>query len=105
LGDDQLSDASSQQYGWEDDCLFQAWITLHISFHQAHHHESRTPFYRLGPMPNSPRHPAGYVVLMVLCLFPGVWRRLMLPALKHWREQPQQPRSPGRHLSCFALYG
>lgn len=105
LGDDSLMDASSRQYGWEDDCLFQAWLTLHISFHQAHHEVSRLPYYRVTVMPDSPRQPAGYVILMLACLFPRLWRRLMQPALEHWKRQPLHPRSPGRRLTCFALYG
>lgn len=105
LGDDSLAEASSRQYGWEDDCLFQAWVTLHISFHQAHHEFSRLPYYRVTVTPDSPRQPAGYVILMLVCLFPRLWRRLMQPALDHWKRQPLQPRSSGRRLTCFALYG
>ena len=104
LGDDSLHDATVRQYAWEDDCLFQAWVTLNISFHQSHHGAPRLPYYRVGLMPDSPRLPAGYLVLMVVCLFPRLWRRVMLPALTHWKAEPTQPRSPGRRLTCFALY-
>lgn len=104
LGDDSLVDANVRQYAWEDDCLFQAWVTLNISFHQYHHGAPRLPYYRVGLMPDSPRLPAGYLVLMVVCLFPPLWRRLMLPALDHWKVHPTQPRSPGRRITCFYLY-
>jgi fatty acid desaturase len=105
LGDDSVADAASRQLAWEDDCLFQAWVTLHISFHQSHHLSARLPYYRLGMTAGSPRQPAGYVLLMLMSLFPRLWRSAMLPALDHWRRQPSKPPSQGRRLTCFALYG
>ena len=104
LGDDRLGEAASADYGWEDDCRLQSWMTMGISLHHAHHQAGHLPYYRVALMADSPRLPAGYVVLMVLCLFPRVWRKLMLPALEHWQNHPNDPRSPGRALSCFSLY-
>ena len=105
LGVNSVADTESRQYAWENGGRFQAWLTLHISFHQAHHHANRTPLYRLGMSDLAPRLPAGYVILMVLCLFPRLWQSLMLPALDHWRSQPHARIAPGRRLSCFNLYG
>jgi fatty acid desaturase len=104
LGDDRLGASASRGYGWEDDCRLQSWMTLGISLHHAHHQSSHLPYYRVSLTPDSPRLPAGYVVLMVLCLFPRLWRKLMLPALEHWQRNPHDPRSPGRDLTCFNLY-
>jgi alkane 1-monooxygenase len=104
LGDDTLGERASRDYGWEDDCRLQSWMTLGISLHHAHHQSGHLPYYRVPLTPDSPRLPAGYVVLMVLCLIPHLWRKLMLPALEHWQRNPNDPRSPGRALSCFALY-
>ena len=104
LGDDSLPDAGRRQLAWEDDCLFQAWLTLHISFHQSHHESSRLPYYRVALASDSPRQPAGYVLLMLLCMIPRLWQRLMRPVLEEWKRQPDGARSPGRRLTCFALY-
>lgn len=104
LGDDGLVDAPVEQLAWEDDCQFQAWVTLHISFHESHHRSPRLPYYRVAIVPDSPRQPAGYLLLMLLCLFPGLWRKMMLPVLEYWKRWPQQPQSSGRRLTCFALY-
>ncbi|MEJ8838119.1 fatty acid desaturase [Ramlibacter sp. AN1133] len=104
LGDDRLGEIAARDYGWEDDCRLQSWMTLGISLHHAHHQSGHLPYYRVALTPDSPRLPAGYVVLMVLCLFPAQWRKLMLPALEHWQRNPNDPRSPGRALSCFSLY-
>lgn len=86
---------------WEEDCRFQAWITLHTSLHEAHHREPRRPYYQLALAPNSPRLPAGYLILLVVCLVPPLWRRVMRPVLEHWRRQPLEPLSAGRRLTCF----
>ncbi|RYF58748.1 MAG: hypothetical protein EOO27_11530 [Comamonadaceae bacterium] len=106
LGDDHLGPKkASVGCGWEDDCRLQAWATLNISLHHGHHQRSQLPFYRARLSPNSPRLPSGYIVLMVLCLFPPLWFRLMRPALDHWLREPAHPRSAGRRLTCFSLYG
>lgn len=104
LGDDSAADGAQRQYAWEDDCLLQAFMTLHISFHQAHHDAPRLPYYRLGLAPSSPRLPAGYVVLLLLCLVPPLWQRAMRPVLEAWKRAPQATVSAGHRLTCFALY-
>lgn len=104
LGDDHLEGAGDRPYAWEDDCLFQAWLTLNISFHQTHHLSPRLPYYRIGLQADSPRPPAGYLILLPICMLPGLWRRLMAPVLAHWQRTPQSPQSPGHRLSCFSFY-
>jgi len=105
LGDDRQGDRSSHGYGWEDDCRLQAWMTLGISLHHSHHQSTYRPYYSATLAGDSPRLPAGYVVLMVICLFPRLWRAAMRPALEHWERSPNDPRSPGRNLTCFNMYG
>jgi fatty acid desaturase len=104
LGDDHLGQRASHGYGWEDDCRLQARLTLSVSLHHGHHQSSARPFYSLSLTRKSPRLPAGYIVLMALCLFPRAWFHLMRPVLKHWEAHPEDPRSPGRRLTCFSLY-
>lgn len=41
LGDDSIPDRIGFGRGWEEDCRFQAWITLSISLHDEHHRDSR----------------------------------------------------------------
>ncbi len=93
-----------QPLAWENDCRFQAWITLHISFHQEHHRVGSAHFYRIGMSDESPRLPAGYIIMMLLCLVPRLWRRAMWPALAAWQANPLDHRPAGRRLTCFGLY-
>lgn len=104
LGEDRLGDRALNGVAWEDDCRLQSWMTLCITVHHAHHQAAHRPYYRIALSPDSPRLPAGYVALMFLCMVPRLWRKLMLPALEHWERNPDDPRSPGRHLTCFNHY-
>jgi fatty acid desaturase len=101
LGEDNLGDAVAFGRGWEDDCRFQAWITLNISLQDGHHQDARLPYYRLGLTDGAPRLPAGYVVLMFVSLVPPLWSRLMGPSLERWRLAPGAQPTAGRRLTCF----
>lgn len=104
LGDDNIEDARQGEYGWEDDCQFQAWVTMGLSIHQAHHRNGARPYYRTGITTDSPRPPAGYVLLMFAALVPTIWQQVMAPALGYWQSQPNTPASAGRRLACVAFY-
>jgi fatty acid desaturase len=104
LGDDSIDRATERPLAWEDDCRLQAFMTLHISLHQAHHETSRLPYYRVQLSPQSPRLPAGYVVLLFLSVVPPLWIRTMTPVLDRWTQSPSSSVSTGRRLTCFASY-
>jgi fatty acid desaturase len=104
LGDDRQGESARQGLGWEDDCRLQAWLTLGVSLHHRHHQRSHLPYYHLTLAKDSPRLPANYVILLVLCLIPPLWTRAMQPALRHWEANPSQPRSSGRRITCFYIY-
>ena len=104
LGDDHLSDARDRSLAWEDDCRFQGWMTLNLSVHQSHHDDPASPYYRLGLASGSPRLPAGYILLLFAALIPGLWRRVMKPALDYWLTHEGSPPSAGRRVACVAVY-
>lgn len=103
LGEDSIPGRVAHGRGWDDDCRFQAWVTLGVSLHDPHHRDSRRPFYRLELSPDSPRLPAGYVLLMFASMAPPLWRRLMEPRLARWIASPDPPVSAGRRITCFGL--
>ena len=105
LGDDNCADArASGGRSWECDCRFQAWVTMGLSLHQAHHAEGTRPYHLVGLAPDSPRLPMGYVLLMVVAMVPSVWRWVMAPALAYWKANPRAPVSAGRKLTCIGYY-
>lgn len=103
LGDDSIPGRIAYGRGWEDDCRFQAWVTLSLSLHDQHHRDSRRPFYRIDPSPDSPRLPAGYVLLMFASLVPPVWRKVMATSHQYWLSSLANPLSAGHRLTCFGL--
>lgn len=104
LGDDSFPSARKHEWGWEDDCRFQSWVTLNLSLHQAHHYTPGVPYFRVMLAEASPRLPAGYVLLMFAALVPPLWRRVMEPARTYWMTHPAQPLSSGRRVTCAAVY-
>lgn len=96
-----LSDGRSGR-SWEDLCQLQAWLTLNLSFHQAHHDKSSLPYYWIAPAPAAPRAPAGYVILFFASLVPSIWFHVMRPALQRWKHDPATPAVVGRRLVCVA---
>lgn len=87
--------------GWEDGCRLQTWLTLSICFHQAHHQAASLAYYLQKPTKGAPKAPAGYGVLVVVCMVPPLWRSLMLPALARWKCSPHKQSTAGRRLICF----
>lgn len=104
LGDDCMPSAHQHEWGWEDDCRFQSWVTLNLSLHQAHHDTPGRPYFSVGLAAASPRLPAGYVLLMFAALVPPLWQRVMEPARTYWMIHPAQPPSSGRRVTCAAVY-
>lgn len=101
LGTDSVSNADQGEFGWEDRCRLQAWLTLSISYHQAHHRCSSVPYYRQTPIADAPRMPAGYVVLLVASVIPPLWRAWMIPVLERWKTSPGRQSGAGRRLFCI----
>lgn len=104
LGDDNIENAKARECGWESDCQFQAWVTMGLSLHQSHHRHGAKPYYQIGLSADSPRFPAGYVLLMFAALIPPMWKRVARPPLTNWKSQPTAPLTAGRRLACVALY-
>jgi Fatty acid desaturase len=87
---------------WEDNCAFQSWLTLSIAYHESHHRRPGTPYFQLHATSGSPRQPAGYVALLLLCLVPPLWRRYMGAARDTWIDAPHDSISSGHRVWCFA---
>lgn len=85
LGDDCPAKLGNvRQLGWDDRSRLQAWLILGISFHHQHHEVPGRPYYTYGPTQGAPMLPAEYAVLVLACLVPPVWRRVMKPVLTSW---------------------
>ena len=104
LGSDNVEDGSDRRYGWECRCVLQGWMMLNIALHHSHHQHSTAPYYRLVPAASSPRLPAGYALLLIIGMVPPLWRKLMVPALAVWKENPAHQIEPGGlRIICISL--
>ena len=88
------------QVGWEDRCRLQALTTLNLSLHQHHHERPSAAYFRLRPKERGPVLPAGYAVMVLIGLFPPLWRRSMLPRLEGWKNDPLGQEGAGNGLYC-----
>lgn len=99
--DDLHGKPAAREWSWEDDCMLQAWLTVGLSLHQAHHDREGGSYYRLGPTPDAPHLPGGYVPLLFMCMVPALWFRVMTPHLDRWMASPvHEPSMTGRRLVC-----
>ena len=97
---DHDTPAARQQIGWEDLCAVQAWLTLNIAYHAAHHKEPARPFYRLTPCLDAPKQAGGYALLLFAALVPPLWRKLMDPLLDLWLTGEHRGVTAGRSF-CY----
>ena len=102
LGERSASRAIGDNHGWDDHCRLQAWLTLGISYHHAHHTSTAVPYYRRKPARAAPTAPFGYGVLLFASMFPSTWRALMEPSLQRWKSAPQNQQSGKGKLICLA---
>ena len=52
--------------------------------HSEHHLFASKPFWDLAQAPSAPVLPHGYMTMVLLALFPVLWRRAMAPCLADW---------------------
>lgn len=91
------------QVGWEDKCRMQALTTLNLSLHQHHHERPNAAYFRLEPAKRGPVLPAGYGVMVLIGLFPPLWRKAMLPRLEGWKNDPMGQEGAGKGLYCVRV--
>jgi len=101
LDEAELDSAGVDEAAWEDDCLMQAWLTLANSLHAAHHRDPEIPYFHLQPQSDSPRQPGCYVVMLVLCIVPGLWRKIMRPVREAYLQSCPTVCHPGRRVICI----
>ncbi|MEL6450533.1 MAG: alkane 1-monooxygenase [Pseudomonadota bacterium] len=64
------------------------WLLINLQRHSDHHYkpDRRFPVLQTYGTDEAPQLPYGYPVMTVAAMIPGVWRRVMNPRVKKWRE-------------------
>lgn len=64
------------------------WLLINLQRHSDHHYrpDRRFPLLQTYTTANAPQLPYGYPVMTVAAMIPPLWRRIMNPRVRRWRE-------------------
>ncbi|WP_241384812.1 alkane 1-monooxygenase [Rhodococcus sp. CH91] len=69
------------EHSWNSNHVCSNLFLYNLQRHSDHHANPLRRYQTLRSMPAAPQLPAGYAVLIILALFPPLWRRVMDPRL------------------------
>lgn len=70
-------EALGPQHAWDADDAVSGLLVFNLSHHAAHHLQVTQTCDRLQAMPEAPRLPFSFFLMVFLALFPPLWHRLM----------------------------
>lgn len=70
------------EHAWDDSFLVSSLFFCQIDRHSDHHANVGRPYQILRVMPQAPRLPYGYLVMIWIAMIPPLWRRMMHPRLE-----------------------
>jgi len=93
---DGRREAVADRHSWNAPHWFSSALMLNAPRHSDHHAHPRRPYpaLRLPDAQTAPRLPYPLTVCCMLALAPPVWRRVIDPILKPWRESAQTSDAP-----------
>ncbi len=64
------------------------WLLLNLQRHSDHHYkpDRRFPLLQNHTSSEAPQLPYGYPVMTIAAMFPPLWRRVMNPRVRRWRD-------------------
>jgi len=74
-------------HSWNASPRLSNWLLFQLQRHSDHHAHARRRYQVLRHHQDSPQLPAGYAGMFVLALVPPLWRRVMDPRVKRFRER------------------
>ena len=79
--DDGRYERCQQQHSWNSNNVASNVLLFHLQRHSDHHTHPTRRYQALRHAEEAPQLPTGYAGMIVLALFPPVWRRVMDPRL------------------------
>ncbi|MCD2116100.1 MULTISPECIES: alkane 1-monooxygenase [Rhodococcus] len=94
------------QHSWNSNHVCSNLFLYNLQRHSDHHANPLRRYQTLRSMPQAPQLPAGYAVLIILALFPPLWRRIMDPRLlEHYSHDFSRINiDPSTRKSVLARY-
>jgi len=76
------------QHSWNSAYKVSNWLLINLQRHSDHHYkpDRRYPLLQNHTDSNAPQLPYGYPVMTIAAMIPPLWRRIMNPRVRHWRE-------------------
>ena len=76
---------TNSRHSWNSDRLVTNIFLFHLQRHSDHHANPGRRYQTLRSMDEAPQMPAGYATMVVIAMFPPLWRRVVDPlVLEHY---------------------
>lgn len=77
------------QHAWNADHRATNWLLINLQRHSDHHSKPGRPYPVLQSYPEdqAPQLPFGYPIMTMAAMVPPLWRRLMNPRVRAWRQR------------------
>jgi alkane 1-monooxygenase len=75
------------RHSWNASERLTNWFLFHLQRHADHHYLASRPFASLRHVEQSPQLPTGYAGMIVLAMFPPLWKRVMNPRVIAWNQK------------------
>jgi len=80
------------QHSWNSNHVLSNWLLLNLPRHSDHHDNAARSYRDLRSVDDAPQLPTGYFGLFLLALVPPLWRKVMDPRVRVWREKQGYPK-------------
>ena len=76
------------RHSWNAAHKVSNWLLINLQRHSDHHYkpDRRFPILQTYDTDEAPQLPYGYPVMTIAAMIPSVWRRVMNPRVRRWRE-------------------
>ncbi|MBI5922860.1 MAG: alkane 1-monooxygenase [Betaproteobacteria bacterium] len=79
------------RHSWNSNHWMSSNVLYSLARHSHHHAEADAPYWTLNAYPNAPMLPGGYITMVLIALYPPLFKRLMAPALIAWDRKHATP--------------
>lgn len=74
-------------HSWNANHFVSNAFLFHLQRHSDHHANAGRRYQSLRHFEESPQLPAGYEAMILLALFPPIWKKIMNPKLEKWQSE------------------
>ncbi|WP_229884318.1 alkane 1-monooxygenase [Roseobacter sp. MH60115] len=87
LGDGKYEHVKPQ-HSWNADHRMSNWLLINLQRHSDHHYkpDRRFPVLQTYSDVEAPQLPYGYPIMTMAAMVPPLWRRIMNPRVRRWRQ-------------------